>query len=356
MMWAVAMATAACTTVEIDRGEQDEIRFQVARYGAQVQATKAHTDYKNGYQGVPFGAYAWFKGEDPADNIDFMVNQKISYVAANNAWAPEGTTFYWPKSGGLDFICYSPYSDSGNPAVTENKISFSSWDVGANPAVDLLYSDKVTGLGQNANTYYYNGVPVLFRHALSRLEFSLSLAYSEVTSPTGDKTKWEVTVNSITLKDVRRRGSVDIDYDGSSWTLPASKVWTPDGGKMDIGLDCSGLATFTGTDAQTVGEGFLVMPQELDLGQSLVLNLTIKTWHDKGSGYSTEPLIVETAVDVEASLSCTALTKWGINQSIKYNIRLAPSSTHTYNAPSEITFDPATADWESIVINAELTI
>ena len=355
-LWAVALVSAACTAVDIDRPEQEQIRFQVARYGVPLHTTKAHSDYKDGFQGVPFGAYVWFKGEDPADNTNFMVNQKISYVAASNLWAPEGTTFYWPKSGSLDFICYSPYSDSGNPVVTENKISFSSWDVGANPDVDLLYADKMTGLTQNATTYYYNGVPVLFRHALSRLQFSMSLAYSEITSPTGDKTKWEVTVNSATLKDVRRQGSVDIDYDGSVWTLPASRVWTPDSGKMDIALDCSGLSTFTGTDAQTLGEGFLVMPQALDLGQTLVLNITIKTWRDTGSGYAVDPLITEANVDVQAPLSCASLTGWGINQSIKYNIKLSPSKTVVTDQPTEITFDPATADWESVTFNAEIKL
>ena len=351
----LAMIVAGCTSVRIDRPEEDKIRFQVGSYGETSLRTKAE-DYKNGYQSVPFGAYVWFKGEDPADNSVFMSNQKISYVVADNIWTPEGTTFYWPKSGGLDFICYSPYSNSGEPSVSENKISWSDWDVVANPDVDLLYADKMTGLTQNATTYYYNGVPVLFRHALSRLGFKLTLAYNEVTAPTGDKTKWEVTVNGISLKDVRRSGSLDIDLDGTSWKLPDSNVWTPGSAKADIDLDCSGLLTFVNTDTQTVGDQLLVMPQALDLGQKIVLNLTIKTWRDTGAGYGTEPLIVESGVTVEAPLTCPALGRWGINQSILYNIKLAPSRATDSNEPTEITFDPAVAGWEGVVINAEINI
>ena len=56
-MWAVALVSAACTAVDIDRPEQEQIRFQVARYGVPLHTTKAHSDYKDGYQGVPFGAY-----------------------------------------------------------------------------------------------------------------------------------------------------------------------------------------------------------------------------------------------------------------------------------------------------------
>ena len=334
----------------------DIIRFQVARYGVQTPATKAPDDYKTNYASVPFGAYAWFKGEDPADNRNFMVNQQISYSPSGNIWAPYGTTFYWPKSGSLDFICYSPYSPGGVPSVSENTISYSVWDVGANPGVDLLYADKLTGLQQNSYTYYYNGVPVLFRHALSRVSFSLQLAYSEVTSPTGDKTKWDVTVNSITLKDVRTEGSLDLTLESGSWKLPDNRVWVPTSASGNMSLDCSALVKFTSTDKQAVGEPMLVLPQALNLGQKLVINMTINTWRDTGSGYGTTPLITEAEVEVEAPLSGTSLTGWGINQSIQYNLVLSPSLVDADLKPTQITFDPAVAGWESVTVNAEIKI
>lgn len=353
---AAAIAMAACTRVQLDRPESDEIRFQVAGYRSTVQSTKAIDDYKNEYAGVPFGAYTWYKGEDPADNAVFMTNQKVSYNSTTNIWAPEGTTFYWPKGGSLDFICYSPYNSSGVPAISENAISYGAWDVSANPDVDLLYADKMTGLTNNSNTYYYMGVPVLFRHALAKLGFSVQLAYSEQTPATGDKTKWEVAVNSITLKDVRQSGSLDISLDSyGSWELPAGRVWTSDGSKTDISLDCSGLTLFTDTTPQDLGS-FLVLPQTLDQGQNLVLNLTISTWHDNGSGFGSTPLIVETSVEVGASLAGIALPQWGINQCVKYNLILAPSLADTSNQPTQITFDPAVADWETVELNAIINI
>ena len=69
---AVAALTvlAACSKHELG-GPSQEVTFQVASHSAM---TRANTDYKDAYSGVPFGAYSWFKGDNPADNNTFMVN------------------------------------------------------------------------------------------------------------------------------------------------------------------------------------------------------------------------------------------------------------------------------------------
>ncbi len=350
LLTAAGLALAACSRVQMELPES-EVSFQVA--GLRPVSTKAPEDYRNQYASVPFGAYAWYKGENPADNTAFMTNQEVAYDASGNRWAPAGTTYYWPKSGSLDFICYSPYSAAGGPVVGENSIEYSGWDVSAHPFVDLLYADKAVGLSRNTTTYAYNGVPVLFRHALSRLRFTVRLAYTEVTASTGDKTRWEVTVNSITLKDVRTTGSLSLQWEGGLWKKPAGGAWTPEAAKEDIALDCSALQTFKDTTPQEVGESFLVLPQPLDLGQKLVLNLSISTWRDTGSGYPAAPFITETAIELAAGLDNISLPAWGINQFIHYTLTLSPSHDAA-DQPAVITFDPAVADWETVSSNAEI--
>ena len=158
LICAAGLALAACSRVQMELPES-EVSFQVAGLRP---ATKAPEDYKNDYQSVPFGAYAWFKGQDPADNTSFMLNQEVAYDASGNRWVPVGTTYYWPKSGSLDFICYSPYAAAGGPVIGENTIDYNGWDVSAHPTVDLLYADKAEGLRNHTTTYAYSGVPVLF--------------------------------------------------------------------------------------------------------------------------------------------------------------------------------------------------
>ena len=347
---------AACSRVQLNRPEDTEIHFQVASYRASGAETKANADYKTDYQSVPFGAYAWYKGENPADDATFMTNQKVAYNGTNNVWFTEGVTYYWPKWGSLDFICYSPYSTAGVPAVDEDSIKYNSWDVMANQDVDLMYADKASGLTENLTTYYYSGVPVLFRHALAKVAFSMRLAYSEMTPDTGDKTKWEVTLNSISLNDIRTKGSLNLTLENGVWTLPENKVWTPDDTKTSISFDCSALEVFKDTIPQTLSDSFFVLPQALNLGQKIALNLTIKTWRDTGNGYPVDPFIQETSIEINASLSTANIVAWGMNQNIKYNLIIAPSLSVDGIKPVQITFDPADADWETIELNTQINI
>lgn len=344
---AVAVISAACARVQSEDPGGGEIRFQVAGY-ASATGTRAPSDYKDGYGSVPFGAYAWYKDANPSNNADFMVNQKVAYNADENEWFTVGNAYYWPKGGSLDFICYSPYSDAGIPDVDEDRISYNSWDVAANPDTDLLYGDKKTGLIENKTTYYYSGVPVLFRHALARVAFTVRLAYSEMVPDTGDKTRWEVTLNSVKLKDIHMRGSLDLTLEGGSWKLPENGVWLPDDSVRDMEFDCSALSVLSTTDPQNVGDAFFVLPQPLNLGQKLVLNLTIETYRDTGSGYPAEPFIREVNLDMEAPLRTDSFNAWSMNQNIRYNLILAPSLSPDGVNPVEVNFDPAVAGWETV--------
>lgn len=361
-------ALASCSKVSgPENGAGDRpIAFQVAGY-AQTKADDP-ADYKVGYQNVPFGAYAWFKGVSAADNSTFMTNQKVSYKEADKAWLPEGSTYYWPKSGTLDFICYAPFAaDPTGITIAEDKISFTGYTVAAD---DLMYGDKAVGLNDNANTYYYNGVPVLFHHALARVNFQIRAAYLEKTADTKDKTKWEITVNSVKIKDVRTTGSLDLPLDGKTWKLPESKVWTATEDKKDISFEVKDLKELT-LEPQALGEGFLVLPQLLSGGQAVEMVLAIKTYRDSGKGY--ELFLTEKDVKVAAALTLQKLPQWGINQDITYTFVIAPTKsngnggkpedpdnpvdpTNPDLSDAEIIFDPAVVDWQVVDVNATINI
>ena len=348
---ALAILLASCTKVETVSSDR-AISFRSVAYSTM---TKADTDYKQDYAAVPFGAYAWYKGANPADNSDFMVDQCVSYVGADNIWAPYGSTYYWPKSGALDFICYSPYGAAPAPAISESSINFNSWDVVANPGTDLMYSDKSAGLSGNQNTYYYDGVPVLFHHALARVAFNVRLAYNEVVVAADDKTRWEIDVNSVSLLDLRFAGNLGLTLNGTTWDKPADNVWANDGSTVNVPLDTSTIGTLADTTPRAIGAPFLVLPQLLDQGQLISFNITIRTYRDLGSGYSLA--LQEFDVPVTAALTAPALDRWGINQYITYNFVLTPSKPAASGSdPALITFDPAVEDWERIDLVAEIQL
>lgn len=368
---AVALAAiTACSKSQISAPER-EITFQTARYmGGVTKATPA--DYKDEYAAVPFGAFAWYKGVSASDNADFMTNQKVSF--ADPVWRPEGTTYYWPKSGSIDFICYSPYTADGTnaplPTITEDSMVYPAWDVAAHPDVDVMYADKVTGLTNNTTTYYYDGVPTLFHHALAKVNFQIKAAYTEVTDPeTGTKTKWDIEVESVKVNNVLSSGSFTLNLNGTSWDKPAGSVWTPDGTTTNMDLDLTGVPNplVDGT-VYNLDSDVFVMPQTLTGGnQEVVIKVTITTYRDINDGNGYVQVLQENGVEIQGNLSGGTMDAWKMNQNVTYSFNFAPSLGTTTTddkdgdgipdvIPTIVYFDPAVDEWENITVSAGINI
>lgn len=368
---AVALAAiTACSKSQISAPER-EITFQTARYmGGVTKAAPA--DYKDEYAAVPFGAFAWYKGVSASDNADFMTNQKVSF--ADPVWRPEGTTYYWPKSGSIDFICYSPYTADGTnaplPTITEDSMVYPAWDVAAHPDVDVMYADKVTGLTNNTTTYYYDGVPTLFHHALAKVNFQIKAAYTEVTDPeTGTKTKWDIEVESVKVNNVLSSGSFTLNLNGTSWDKPAGSVWTPDGTTTNMDLDLTGVPNplVDGT-VYNLDSDVFVMPQTLTGGnQEVVIKVTITTYRDINDGNGYVQVLQENGVEIQGNLSGGTMDAWKMNQNVTYSFNFAPSLGTTTTddkdgdgipdvIPTIVYFDPAVDEWENITVSAGINI
>jgi hypothetical protein len=373
----LAIAALASCSKSVESGIQSEVVFQVARHKGVTKASPE--DYKDNYQSVPFGAYAWYKGVSASDNADFMTNQKISFT--DPVWRPEGTTYYWPKSGSIDFICYSPYTADGTnaplPVITEDSMAYPAWDVAANPDVDIMYADKVTGLTNNVNTYYYDGVPTLFRHALAKINFQIKAAYTEVTDPvTGTKTKWEIEVESIKVNNILSSGSFTLNLNGSGgWDKPADNVWTPDGTTTDMDLDLSNVdSPLADGVVYDLDSDVFVMPQALTGGQEVVLKVTITTYRDINDGNGYVQVLQENGVEIQGNLSGGTMDAWKMNQNVTYSFNFAPSLGSTTDTdgdgvpddldgdgipdvvPTIVYFDPAVDEWQNITVSAGINI
>lgn len=348
-------AFASCTRVNPER-PASEIMFQVARHSAVTKAEPA--DYKDAYGQVPFGTYCWYKALNQEDNAVYFANKKVAYEEANNRWITVGTTYYWPSSGKLDFISYSPYSEDGTaapaPEITESGISYRTpWNVEAHQDVDVMYSDKATGLGGNINTFGhgYEGVPTLFRHALAKLSFKLR---TDITSMTvaGETTRWEIDITSLYLTDIFTTGTLDLTLaEDGSWAKPETNAWTPTDAIARRNIDISGVATLT-QDSQAAGGAFFVLPQTLG---PQVLNVvgTIRTYRDANDGTGEQLVLTETGVTGTAALKTEEIDTWGINQHITYIITVNPLQELE---SSIILFDPAVVGWDEVVAETTLVL
>lgn len=353
---AAALVTlAACTKTQIVDTPQREISFEVAN-GLQTKASGVV--YDNG----AFGTYAWFNNTD-----DFMVNEQVN--KSGSVWKTVDHTFYWPKTGSISFISYSPFAGTSDtagsvPAVTKNSINYTGITAGT---TDLMYADKAT-CSNNVNEVTddatpesnFSGVPTIFRHALAKLSFDIKANFLEWTD-NGTTTKWVVTVKSIKIGGFKTTGdcALTLNADGKSWDKPVTtvgtdnfNVWTNlSGTTADQELLPSGDMVLT-TSPQTLNAatGF-VMPQVLEDGaQVLTLDIHIKTTLSNGKEINEDLVKTVNIKDI------STLKAWQMNENIHYTINIKPtaSALNPGDAHNDdpmdvvITFDPAVADWTNV--------
>lgn len=208
-------ALAACSKNEVVpavSGENVEISYKVApRTKADPQTFDTHN---------VFASWAYYlpKGKNWSDNwkdAEIFIGKEdeegvtISY--GNKVWRDQTTSHYWPKEGSLTFFAYSLNRnnldlkyDSGHtyPIVchkSQNAYGINATiDLKDNKNLDLLVAEIAKDKTQNENIYSLNGVPTLFKHKFSRIQFAVKKT-EEYTGAT-------ITLNSIKFNNVAHTG------------------------------------------------------------------------------------------------------------------------------------------------------
>ena len=362
---AAALVTlAACTKTETSE-PQREISFEVANSLTKATGVK----YENG----AFGTYAWFNNTD-----DFMVNEQVNL--SGGVWKTIDHTFYWPKTGSISFISYSPFAGTSDtagsvPAITKNSITYTGYTAGS---TDIMYADRAT-CSSNVNEVTdsdtadsgYSGVPTVFRHALAKLSFKIKANFIEYTDPTTNtKTEWEVKVTSAKIGGFKTTGdcALALNADGKSWDKPVTtvgttdyNVWTNLSGAsaeqelIDATTYPSGVILTTAAQDLAAASGY-VMPQVLAAGtQQLKLTVHIKTTLSNGKEINED---FNPTIDI---MDISSLKAWQMNENIVYTINIKPTAIADPNNndnPNDviITFDPAVADWTVVDANATIQL
>lgn len=347
---------AACTR-NVPTTPPAELSFQVASYSTRSPITGSIFTLSES-----FGAYAW---TDDAISGYFMENEKISFVEEQGLWKPS-STYYWPKQGTVDFVCYYPYGMSGISVGADN-LSYSDIDVSSTQD-DIMYADKAVGFDSRSDA-----VPVFFRHALALLKVDICLSYNHKEEADGTVTDWTVNLNSANVTGLYKSGSCNLILSDKSatgtvqWARPIDEngfcVWTNDGTMYDTPNLIADGGTELATDSWTnVVPEMFVLPQSLDAGQQKVmLNITVTTVRNG------VPFLRET-MDVSAPLYSEPIQAWQMNQALEYRIKISPTQSHGNGGdpsgdvdPSNpnlndtvVTFDPSVGSWDIVDVTAIL--
>lgn len=211
VLFSAVAALAACSKNEVVpavSGENVEISYKVA---PRTKADPQAFDTKN-----VFASWAYYlpKGKNWSDNwkdaeiyIGKEAEEGVTISYGNNVWKDQTASHYWPKEGNLTFFAYSLNRnnfdlkhDSGNtyPIVCHKSPNAyginATIDLKDNKNLDLLVAEIAKDKTQNENIYSLNGVPTLFKHKFSRVQFAV-----KKKANCGNAT---ITLNSIKFNNV----------------------------------------------------------------------------------------------------------------------------------------------------------
>ena len=210
----LVLTLGCCTKIEQQSGPMDntEISYQVIS-----GRTKALGTYPTE---VPFVSSAWYLPQgkkwaaNKADAQPYISSAVISYDDHTNVFKAT-TPYYWPKKGSLTFMAYSldktnspAYSpEPGKIHITKDGVEVTDWATnGSDKRIDLMVADIVKDKSASGTSYGMVGVPIVFRHILSKVAVT---AFIE----DGVSGK-EIYLNRIIFRNVYGKA----DFNGAEWT------------------------------------------------------------------------------------------------------------------------------------------
>ncbi len=176
---------AACTKTEVKpaQTEPQQVAFTPLTGKLSTRTLIDGTTYAT--TAPSFGTFAYYleEGKTWDANITdaslFIPVSAVKYNATINYWTTD-KPYFWPKSGGVTFFAYSPYSyqDGGvstdlavTPGTDKDGFSISGYDVDTHQLTDFMVADVTKSKDKSANETNggYTGVPIVFQHKLSQI-------------------------------------------------------------------------------------------------------------------------------------------------------------------------------------------
>ena len=272
----------SCTKSNIQYEPTGEITLQPVT----EKATKAaHTTTVYGESAPAFNVWAWWTDEDAGASIsDFssavpFINNGEFVHRGGGSWGGE-TPYYWPTEGSLVFAGYSPSVTAGGTFSYDKdfKVFTATKYIQSehiDQTVDLMWFD-ITDKTYNSNNNKdalgqdVNGVPVVFHHALSWLQFRFQLKDAEKSIPQN----WRITEVHLT--------GIETEADfGSKYTPAWSNHSEPRNYQVWTGTH---LVSTEPAVLESTPAGVVVIPQDCaEEEASLVISYDLKKYLGTGT-------------------------------------------------------------------------
>lgn len=371
---AALLLCAACSKVTPMEAPDQAISFQVAKYSASTKA-----DVSLLADGLTsFHTYAIFHPATGDTNPVqmYMNNVEIApnSTTAPTEWKPTDRTYYWPKTGSLNFYSYAGTRvPTTAPSVNdETQMVFANLEIvgepvagtnnaQATPADNILVANPALKQSSNQSTYHVDnanvkGVPTLFKHMLAKVRFLVVLDASGLTSTDAAKTTWTLTVPAQKLFSVKNASSLTITYGTTDFTA----TWDALGNSTaDVNAVAKTISAVGGQKNPAANADpnyllayneFVVIPQDITGNNKINVGFSAELKSSYKADQNAQEEVIKETISLPANQTLdaftSAFTKWEANHIYTYTITVKP------NEP--ITFDPAVTEWvdnENLVIN-----
>lgn len=320
-------------------------------YGFRVWAYRNFTD-------------EYYAGPNSATNptglneiYDAMEALPITWSTASSKWTTT-KDYYWPGADKqLKFYAVAcdqnaetgfalTSGEGGSVAITNDgnntgTTTVKGFVVNALADNDLMIADPIVQAQQDATNG--NTVKPVFRHTLTKVQFNFKTDASTMEAH-------PVYIQSIETSALKTTGSITLpaaNAETSPWTLSdathqykdnnATAITLPKAVDPDTNLETENEITIDGEDIPTGGTADRTGLTLTDQYQTLDTWLLLPQDISEATATVTVTYIIKNRQFTKTfPLYATNLTKWDVNQFVKYNVTIAPNL---------ISFDPTVEEW-----------
>lgn len=343
LLFSAAAALAACSkneTVPAVSGENVEISYKVApRTKADPQAFDTKNVFASWAYYLPSGKWDanWEVRKDAKPYIgEEHVGSTISYK--DGVWKDQNTSYYWPKGGSLTFFAYSLNSNTLTNQDSEDFFFYcengkdaygitGTIDLTNHTNTDFLVADIASDQTSNKEIYNFNGVPTLFKHKLSRIQFAVKKK-EEYKGAT-------ITLNSITFNNVAHAGYYcQFNKENGKDTF-TNDYWNEVGTTSSIVYTTTDFEVKSSTDYAPVKETnethYIYIPQ--DFSTNTAANIEVKYTISHKVGNKDFKQVCTKTLNVKE-----IFPRWEVGKKYTFNLSFSLD---------EINWAPTVGDWEN---------
>lgn len=202
-MFALAAVLSSCSKSEVMDSRYENIPISFTTYNGRTPEVKA-TTIDNEY----FPQFYVLADHKVGDTETSYIDAPYNNTVADKGF-PEGKQYYWPADGSLNFYAFAPVpSETNSPTVVtvSNKIltiTVPEYIENHQDVVVATVAGKTFDNSQvtdDENNTTKGQVALTFNHMLSRVHFAI----------VGDNDTDDIKINSLTIKNLYTKGTVDM--------------------------------------------------------------------------------------------------------------------------------------------------